>query len=190
MTHVHNFVALFLIISMFLFIASFSTVENVKIQTVYEVVEKEVIKYVSPDADSVVIPNGSPIRTNELEKPLREMSGFGYRKNPFDKEQVQYHPGFDIGCKQGTEIMSTADGRIIRVQYSSTGYGNNIIIEHTNSSYKTLYAHLSSVSIKVGQYVKKGDVIGYVGSTGYSTCPHLHYEIAHNNRKVDPYLYF
>lgn len=190
MKHVNNFIVLFLIISTSFVIASFSIKEKIGPETIYKIIEKKIIKYVSPHADTVLIPNGLPINSKELEKPLEKMSGFGYRKNPFDKKQVQYHPGFDIGCRYGTDIISTANGRVIRVQYSTTGYGNNVIIEHSDTTYKTLYAHMSKISVKVGQYVERGDVIGYVGSTGYSTCPHLHYEIIHNEKKVNPYLYF
>ena len=89
----------------------------------------------------------------------------------------------------GSEVFSTGNGVVEKVIENDKGYGNRIVIDHENG-FKTVYAHLSKFNVTVGQKVKKDDVIGYVGSTGTSTGPHLHYEILIKNRPVDPYKYF
>ena len=100
------------------------------------------------------------------------------------------HSGLDVAAPTGTPIYAAEAGTVIVSGYSNTGYGNYIIIEH-NSSVKTLYGHCSSLVAKEGQYVAKGELIGYVGSTGNSTGPHLHLEIIINGVKLNPqhYLY-
>jgi len=145
---------------------------------------KEVIKIISPVADTVIIPSGLPVQDKMLKKSLHSCSGFGTRIHPISKK-LKFHSGIDIGCPSGTDVLSTASGKVIRIQYSKTGYGNNIVIEHSNK-YKTLYAHLKNISVKVNQRISKGQVIGYSGSTGTSTNPHLHYEVIVNNKKVNP----
>lgn len=120
-----------------------------------------------------------------LERPLSQLSGFGMRRDPVNKSVWQMHPGLDIGAPQGTPIFSTGDGVIVRVEYKSNGYGLNVVVDH-GYGYKTLYAHMSIIEAKVGQKVKRGEVVGYVGSTGYSTCPHVHYEVFFNEKRIDP----
>ncbi|MBA7529348.1 hypothetical protein ES705_21544 [subsurface metagenome] len=95
----------------------------------------------------------------------------------------------DFTAPTGTEIYATGDGVIEFVESSRRGYGNKIILNH-GFGYKTLYAHLNGFNIKQGQKVKRGDVIGYVGSSGLSTAPHLHYEVSLNGKKVNPVNYF
>ena len=121
------------------------------------------------------IPTFSPLPAS------RVGSGFGFRNRPIKG----FHPGVDMGAKLGTAIRPAANGLVIRVQKKWTGYGHNVIIKH-NKAYKTLYAHMSKVLVKVGDYVEVSDTIGLVGSTGLSTCPHLHFEVIENNRKIDP----
>jgi murein DD-endopeptidase MepM/ murein hydrolase activator NlpD len=101
------------------------------------------------------------------------------------------HPGQDFAAPIGTEVYATADGIIENAESSAShlGYGNCIIIDH-GFGYKTLYGHLSRFNIKRGQKVKRGNLIGFVGSTGKSTGPHLHYEVIKNNEKVNPINYF
>jgi murein DD-endopeptidase MepM/ murein hydrolase activator NlpD len=94
------------------------------------------------------------------------------------------HLGIDLKAERGTEIMATSDG-IIREAKHNGGYGNCIIIDH-DKVYSTLYSHLSEYTVKKGDKVKKGDVIGFVGSTGLSTSPHLHYEVMKAGKNVDP----
>ena len=100
------------------------------------------------------------------------------------------HSGLDVAAPTGTPIYAAEAGTVIVSSYSTTGYGNYIIIEH-NSSVKTLYGHCSSLVAKQGQYVAQGELIGYVGSTGNSTGPHLHLEVIINGVKLNPqhYLY-
>jgi len=111
-------------------------------------------------------------------------SGFGFRIHPIYK-QWKHHAGIDIDAPKGTDIISTCDGKVIEVERFKFGYGNKVIIEHC-CNYKTLYAHLDSITVKEGQIIKQGDKIGTVGSSGRSTGDHLHYELRENNIPRDP----
>ena len=97
------------------------------------------------------------------------------------------HPGIDIGVGMGTPIHAAASGRVISASYSG-GYGNLVVIDHGNGL-ATAYAHQSSMAVSPGQQVSQGQVIGYVGSTGFSTGPHLHFEVRVNGSPVDPMGY-
>lgn len=110
--------------------------------------------------------------------------GFGYRKHPIT-HQISFHEGQDIDAVIGSEVFTTGNGVVDKVIKNINGFGNMIIINHLNG-YKTLYAHLSRFNVVIGQKVKKNDVIGYVGNTGLSTGPHLHYEILIKNRPINP----
>lgn len=110
-------------------------------------------------------------------------SPYGFRWNGTD-----FHPGVDIACDYGSPIRATADGTVITAGWNSGGYGNMVDIDHGNGIV-TRYGHASSVVVSAGQYVRRGQVIAYVGSTGYSTGPHVHYEIRVNDRPVDPLSY-
>ena len=131
------------------------------------------------------IPAIQPISNKEL-KSLA--SGFGFRIHPIYKTYIM-HDGLDFSAKIGTEIYATGNGVIARVEFNGRGYGNNIIINH-GFGYQTLYAHMSRFNVRSGQRIKRGDVIGYVGSTGSSTGPHLHYEVVKNGQKIDPINFF
>jgi murein DD-endopeptidase MepM/ murein hydrolase activator NlpD len=131
------------------------------------------------------LPAIMPIANKDLK---RTASGWGYRFHPIYKIR-KFHYGMDFTAPRGTEIYATADGVISRVQSIKRGYGNNVTIDHS-FGYKTLYAHMSRFNVKEGQKVRRGDVIGYVGNTGTSTGPHLHYEVHHNNKKVNPMNYY
>lgn len=131
------------------------------------------------------IPAIQPISNNDLR---RIGSYFGYRTDPFYKV-TKFHEGIDFTAPVGTEIYSTGDGKVIEVSRSRGGYGNCIVINH-GYGYQTLYAHLSKIEVKVGQKVKRGQVVGRVGNTGKSTAPHLHYEVHKNSRTVDPINFF
>lgn len=115
-------------------------------------------------------------------------SGFGYRIDPIYKIS-KFHAGLDFAAPQGTPIYATADGRIKLAEYNAGGYGNHVIINH-GFGYETLYGHMIRIKAKVGQSVKRGEVIGYVGSTGKSTGPHCHYEVHKDGQPVDPVYYF
>ena len=111
-------------------------------------------------------------------------SDFGGRANPFDGYSSDYHPGIDIAANYGTPIYASAAGYVQRAGWYG-GYGKYIKISH-DYGYATAYGHLSSIEISAGDYVSKGQIIGYVGSTGYSTGPHLHFEVLLYGEQVNP----
>ena len=111
-------------------------------------------------------------------------SYFGGRANPFSGYGYDYHPGIDIGNDYGAPIYAGADGYVEFAGWFG-GYGRYVKISH-GYGYETAYGHMSSIAVSSGDYVKKGEVIGYVGSTGYSTGPHLHYEVIINGQDSDP----
>ncbi|MBL4706808.1 MAG: M23 family metallopeptidase [Flavobacteriales bacterium] len=122
-------------------------------------------------------------------KDLRRMaSGFGMRMHPIYK-RMKMHTGMDFSAERGTEIYATGAGKVVKVESSRRGYGNNVIIDH-GYGYKTLYAHMSSFKVKRGQIVTRGQTIGFVGNTGTSVSPHLHYEVLKDGRKVNPVNYY
>lgn len=132
------------------------------------------------------IPSIFPIDTDSL-KTVYITSAFGMRPDPIDKIK-KMHRGIDIKAKKGTPVIATADGTIELVKYQPSGYGKFILIEHGNI-YQTKYAQLESYIVKTSDQVKQGDVIGYVGSSGRSTAPHLHYEVYKDGKVVDPMTY-
>ena len=131
------------------------------------------------------IPAIQPIRNENLK---RMASGFGYRSDPFTKAR-KFHEGMDFTAKMGTPVFASGDGIVSRADNTASGFGNHIVIRH-GFGYETLYAHLSRYKARVGQYVKRGDIIGYVGSTGRSEAPHLHYEVHKNGDVVNPLNFY
>lgn len=131
------------------------------------------------------IPAIQPLSNDDLK---RTASGFGYRIHPIYKI-LKFHSGMDFTAPSGTEIYATGNGTISMVKSARRELGNHIVIDH-GFGYQTVYAHLSSFNVKVGQKVRRGDVIGFVGSTGLSTAPHLHYEVLVNGSYVDPAMYY
>lgn len=131
------------------------------------------------------IPAIQPVVNKELTKLV---SGFGLRIHPIYKVK-KMHTGCDFSAPKGTPIYATGDGRISLLKKNKGGYGNEIEIDH-GYGYVTKYAHMDSFAVKPGQVVKRGELIGYVGNTGSSTAPHLHYEVIHNGKKVNPVHYF
>ena len=116
------------------------------------------------------IPAIQPVNNKDLK---RMASGYGWRSDPFTKAR-KFHYGMDFSSPQGTPVYATGDGVVIRADDGSSGYGNHIRIDH-GYGYVTLYGHLSAYNVRAGQHVKRGDLIGKVGSTGRSEAPHLHY---------------
>jgi len=110
-------------------------------------------------------------------------SAFGTRKDPFNGTP-DFHPGLDISANRGTPVFATADGVIESARYSGS-YGNAVEIDH-GFGIETRFAHLSGFAVRVGQRVRRGEVVGFVGSTGRATSAHLHYEILLNGRAVNP----
>jgi murein DD-endopeptidase MepM/ murein hydrolase activator NlpD len=131
------------------------------------------------------IPAIQPVRNENLK---RMASGFGYRSDPFTKAR-KFHEGMDFTAKLGTPVFASGDGIVSRADNTASGFGNHIVIRH-GFGYETLYAHLSRYKARVGQYVKRGDIIGYVGSTGRSEAPHLHYEVHKNGDVVNPLNFY
>ncbi|HUQ96021.1 MAG TPA: M23 family metallopeptidase [Chitinophagaceae bacterium] len=126
-----------------------------------------------------------PVSNQDLN---RIASGFGLRIDPIYKT-VKMHAGLDFTAPQGTPIYATADGVIKMAGYSEGGYGNHVVINH-GYGYETLYGHMVRVKARAGQRIKRGEIIGYVGSTGKSTGPHCHYEVHKNGQKLDPVYFF
>jgi murein DD-endopeptidase MepM/ murein hydrolase activator NlpD len=131
------------------------------------------------------LPAIQPISNKDL---TRTASGWGPRVHPIYKI-VKFHSGMDFTAPLGTDIYVTGDGVVESVNQSNRGYGNHIIVNH-GFGYKTIYAHLDRFNVRRGQKVKRGDVIGFVGSTGASLAPHLHYEVELNGEKVDPVNFY
>jgi len=131
------------------------------------------------------IPAIQPVSNKEL---IALASGFGMRTHPVYKVR-KMHTGIDFAATIGTPIYATADGRIENVEVKFSGYGKMVEIDH-GFGYKTRYAHMHEFAVRQGQSVKRGDLIGYVGNTGLSTAPHLHYEVFINGQQVDPVHYF
>lgn len=126
-----------------------------------------------------------PVSNKDLN---RIASGFGYRIDPVYKT-VKMHAGLDFAAPQGTPIYATANGTVSVAGNKGNGYGNHVIINH-GYGYETLYGHMVKVKANPGQKVSRGEVIGWVGSTGKSTGPHCHYEVHKNKNKIDPVYFF
>jgi murein DD-endopeptidase MepM/ murein hydrolase activator NlpD len=146
-------------------------------------------RYINSKGDKIYLDKtGKSIKKSLLRTPVngaRISSGFGYRKHPI-LGYTKLHKGIDFAAPYGTPVYAAGSGTI---QYAGwfSSFGKYVKIAH-NSSYKTAYAHLSKIpsSIKKGRRVKQGDVIGYVGSTGRSTGPHLHYEVHKGSKAINP----
>lgn len=126
-----------------------------------------------------------PVSNKDLS---RTSSGWGMRMHPIYRIP-KFHYGIDFVASTGTNVYSTGDGIVKSVQNLRNGHGKHIVIDH-GFGYETLYAHLSKFDVRVGQTVKRGEIIGHVGNTGTSTAPHLHYEVHRDGKNVDPKYYF
>lgn len=115
-------------------------------------------------------------------------SGFGWRTHPIYKSS-EFHPGMDFASPEGTPIYATGDGVVERADNTAQGYGNHVVLNH-GYGYQTLYGHMSKIATSAGKKVKRGELIGYVGSTGLSTAPHVHYEVIKNGEKVNPINFY
>jgi murein DD-endopeptidase MepM/ murein hydrolase activator NlpD len=131
------------------------------------------------------IPAIQPIKNEDL---TRMASGYGYRSDPFTKVR-KFHYGMDFTAPRGTPIYATGDGIVKRADGRASGYGRHIRIDH-GFGYVSLYAHLYKYNVRRGQKVKRGDLIGYVGSTGRSQAPHLHYEVSINKKRINPVNFY
>lgn len=147
-----------------------------------EIIEKALNK----EQMLAALPAIQPVSNKDLS---RTASGYGWRIHPIYKIR-KFHEGMDFTAPTGSEIYATADGVVSAIETDIyRGYGNMVKIDH-GFGYETLYAHMDNIKAKLGQHVKRGDIIGYVGSTGLSTAPHLHYEVHKNGKTVNPVNYY
>jgi murein DD-endopeptidase MepM/ murein hydrolase activator NlpD len=131
------------------------------------------------------IPAIQPIKNEDL---TRMASGYGFRTDPFTKIR-KFHYGMDFTAPRGTPVYASGDGIVKRADSRSSGYGKHIRIDH-GYGYVSLYAHLYKYNVRKNQRVKRGDIIGFVGSTGRSQAPHLHYEIFKDKRRINPLNFY
>jgi len=131
------------------------------------------------------IPAIQPVSNEDL---TRMASGFGWRSDPFTKVR-KMHRGMDFTAPRGTPIYASGNGIVKRADNNSSGYGKHIRIDHGHG-YLTLYAHLSKYNVSKNQKVKRGDIIGFVGSTGRSEAPHLHYEVFKDGTQINPINFY
>jgi murein DD-endopeptidase MepM/ murein hydrolase activator NlpD len=143
---------------------------------------KKLLATITPKQKTLIvnaIPSGYPSTSRRI------TSAFGYRIHPISHNK-KFHHGLDFGGKLGTPIKATADGMVEYAEFNKGGYGNLVVIAH-NFGFKTAYGHmLDDLKVKAGDFVKKGEVIGYLGNTGRSTGPHLHYEVKFIKRVLNP----
>lgn len=131
------------------------------------------------------VPAIQPISVKNL---VRISDFYGFRKDPMSRARTM-HQGIDFAGPIGTPVYSTGDGVVIEADYSFSGYGNQVIVDH-GFGYKTRYAHLHKINVKVGDKVERAEIVGSLGSSGKSTGPHLHYEVMVRNNPVNPINYF
>lgn len=145
------------------------------------------ITYLAREKEKLLaaIPAIQPVQNKDL---TRMASGYGWRTDPFTKAR-KFHYGMDFTAPQGTPIYATGDGVITRADGNAAGYGEHVRIDH-GYGYVSLYAHLSKYNVRVGQKVKRGDIIGFVGNTGRSQAPHLHYEVLKDGEHINPVHFY
>ncbi|MCZ6899948.1 MAG: M23 family metallopeptidase [Bacteroidetes bacterium] len=172
-----------------LILAAFTKVDRLKKQMYIQTKSyDEILELAQNKADMLAaIPAIQPVSNKELK---RLASGFGRRWHPIYKVK-KMHWGVDFSAPRGTPIYATGDGVVTSAKKSSRalGYGNMVKIDH-GFGYQTHYAHMHSFVVRRGQKVKRGELIGHIGSTGGSTAPHVHYEVIKNGKKINPVRYF
>lgn len=131
------------------------------------------------------VPAIIPVSNKDL---TRTASGYGWRIHPIYKIS-KFHYGMDFTAPEGTEVYATGNGTVELAQVSQRGLGKHVVIDH-GFGYESVYGHLSNFTVRVGQKVQRGQVIGYVGNTGLSVANHLHYEVKLNGTNVDPVNYY
>ena len=164
-----------------------SQLNNLSLRTAYQTKSFDVIGDLIKNKEKMLAstPSIQPISNKNL---THIGSGFGYRIDPIYKD-LRAHKGMDFNAPLGTPIYATADGKVIDAGFNTGGFGNRVVINH-GYGYQTLYGHMLRIKARVGQDVKRGELIGYVGNTGKSTGPHCHYEVHRNGYPVDPIYYF
>lgn len=164
-----------------------STLNNLALRVAYQEKSYDEISNFIKNKEVLLActPAIQPVSNKDLS---RIASGFGYRVDPVYKT-VKMHAGLDFAAPQGTPIYATANGTVVTGGNTGNGYGNHVVINH-GYGYETLYGHMVRVKVKAGQKIKRGEIIGWVGSTGKSTGPHCHYEVHKNGQPVDPVYFF
>ena len=167
-----------------------NTSERLDILTKQIVVQSRSLDEVSQLAEEkeqllAAIPAIQPVKNEDL---TRMASGYGYRTDPFTKAR-KFHYGMDFTSPRGTPVYASGHGVVSRADNNATGYGNHIRIDH-GYGYESLYAHLYKYNVRKGQRVKRGDLIGFVGSTGRSEAPHLHYEVFKDDERINPINFY
>lgn len=150
---------------------------------------QEIIRSIERQKELLIsTPNRWPVISDYGIRVGRITSTFGPEMHPF-KRNFRLHNGIDIAYSRGTRIIATANGTIENIGYAVSGLGHYIVIRHEKYGFKTKYGHLEKILVNRGKYVKQGDIIGYMGSSGLSTGPHLHYEVWIGEQVVDPMQY-
>lgn len=167
-----------------------NTTRNLDILTKQIVIQSKSLDEIAKLAEEkekllAAIPAIQPVKNEDL---TRVASGFGYRTDPFTKAK-KFHYGMDFTSPRGTPVYATGDGVVTRADNTATGYGNHIVINH-GYGYESLYGHLYKYNVRAGQKVQRGDLIGFVGSTGRSEAPHLHYEVFKDNERINPINFY
>ncbi len=163
------------------------TLNNINARVTYQFASyNEIEKLIKNQGEKLAsIPAIQPVSNRDLD---RIASGFGMRIDPV-YGTPKMHKGLDFTAQQGTPVYATGDGVVVESGFSEDGYGNKVVINH-GYGYQTLYGHMIRVKARARQKVKRGEVIGWVGSTGKSTGPHCHYEVHINGQEVDPVYFF
>ena len=130
------------------------------------------------------IPSIKPVRVDKLKHKMNYLSGFGIRIHPVHKVR-KFHKGIDFTAPKGTAIQATGNGKVIFAKKQKSGLGNHVKIDH-GYGYVTVYGHMNSIDVKVGEKVVKGQKIGTIGNTGLSTAPHCHYEVHYQGKAINP----
>ncbi|MDE3252181.1 MAG: M23 family metallopeptidase [Bacteroidota bacterium] len=160
---------------------------NIALRSAYQMKSFDEIANLVKNKEKLIAatPSIQPVSNKNLN---RIASGFGYRIDPIYKDR-RLHQGLDFSAPIGTPIYATADGKVVDAGFNTGGYGNRVVINH-GFGYETLYGHMVRIKARVGEMVKRGEVIGYVGNSGKSTAPHCHYEVHKRGIAVDPIYYF
>ena len=168
-------------------IATRKRVDKIKKQMAIQSISFDEITKLAAEKEKLLaaIPAIQPIKNQDL---TRMASGYGWRSDPFTKARKK-HNGMDFTAPRGVPIYATGDGKVTRADNRSSGFGKHIRIEH-GYGYMSLYAHLSKYNVKKGQKVKRGDLIGFVGNTGRSQAPHLHYEVWKDKDRINPINFY
>ncbi len=167
-----------------------NTTRNLDILTKQIVVQSKSLDEIAKLAEEkekllAAIPAIQPVKNADL---TRMASGYGYRTDPFTKAR-KFHYGMDFTAPRGTPVYATGDGVITRADNTATGYGNHVVIDH-GFGYESLYGHLYKYNVRAGQKVLRGDIVGFVGSTGRSEAPHCHYEVFKDGERINPINFY